>query len=110
MPFKKGLLQNIGARFAIDEGFPCLIFHNVGMVPVDESNLYVCMNEPRHLSTAIDKYRFLLPYKEWVGGALAIRTDQFVSINGYSNKIEFFYDVEDEFYDRLHKHELKVKR
>ncbi|XP_049872881.1 beta-1,4-N-acetylgalactosaminyltransferase bre-4-like [Pectinophora gossypiella] len=82
-PWNKGILYNVGARQAIIEHFPCLIFHDIDLIPVDHSNLYVCMEEPRHMSASIDDYRFVLIYDTLFGGVVSIRTDQYIAVNGY---------------------------
>jgi hypothetical protein len=41
--------------------------------------------QPRHLSMAIDKFDYVLPYSNLVGGVFAIRIKHYQMINGYSN-------------------------
>ena len=45
-------------------------------------NLYTCppSSEPRHMSVAIDKFKYRLPYKTIFGGATALRSDDFRSV------------------------------
>ena len=54
-------------------------------MPEDDRNLYTCSSMPRHMSVAIDKFNYILPYSYLVGGVFNIRTDQYRRINGYSN-------------------------
>ncbi|RNA11742.1 beta-1-4-N-acetylgalactosaminyltransferase bre-4-like, partial [Brachionus plicatilis] len=42
-------------------------------------------SRPRHLSVAIDKFDYILPYSYLVGGVLSIRANQYKGANGYSN-------------------------
>ncbi|PZC80974.1 hypothetical protein B5X24_HaOG213628 [Helicoverpa armigera] len=109
-PFNRGFLLNVGARAAIRDKFPCLVLHDVDLLPLDESNLYACANEPRHLSASIDKFRFVLPYKTIVGGVLAITADQFVAVNGFSNRFDGWGGEDDDFSWRLSSHKLEVVR
>lgn len=109
-PWNKGLLYNIGAKRAIAEKFPCLILHDVDLLPLDESNLYACLNNPRHMSASIDKFRYVLTYDYLVGGVLAITADQFVKVNGFSNRFEGWGGEDDDFYERLSAHGFNVVR
>lgn len=58
-PFNKAKLMNIGAVAAIRDGYPCLILHDVDLLPRKPSNLYACTKLPRHMSSSIDKFRCL---------------------------------------------------
>lgn len=104
------MLYNIGVKQAIREKFPCLILHDVDLIPLDESNLYACTAEPRHMSASIDKFRFVLPYDYLVGGALAIKAEQYVAVNGFSNRFEAWGGEDDDFAIRLSAHNLEVVR
>jgi len=48
--------------------------------------MYTCPPKPRHLSAAIDKFDYVLPYNNLVGGVFAIKTETYRKINGYSNQ------------------------
>lgn len=108
--FNKGVLYNIGAKQAINDKFPCLILHDVDLLPLDASNLYVCMHDPRHVSTSIDKLRYVLIYDFLVGGVLAIRADQYLVVNGFSSRFEGWGGEDDDFAYRLSSHNLNVVR
>lgn len=59
----RGLLMNVGFKEAInDSNFDCFIFHDVDLLPEDDRNLYTCPEQPRHMSVAVDifKYRQVL--------------------------------------------------
>ncbi|KAL4704636.1 hypothetical protein ACJJTC_002893 [Scirpophaga incertulas] len=108
--WNKGTLYNIGARHAIAEKFPCLILQDVDLLPLDEANLYVCTKQPRHMSASIDKFRYVLPYTTLVGGVLAIRADQYIKINGFSNKYEGWGGEDDDFAKRIISHNMDIIR
>ena len=55
--WNKGKLYNIGANIARNLNFPCLIFHDVDLLPQNRANLYACTSYPRHMSAKIDKFR-----------------------------------------------------
>ncbi|KOB77460.1 Beta-1,4-galactosyltransferase, partial [Operophtera brumata] len=105
-----GMLYNIGARRAIADQFPCLILHDVDLLPLDRANLYACTRQPRHMSASIDKFRYVLPYSELVGGALAIRADQYVAVDGFSNRFEGWGGEDDDMHARIRAHQLDVVR
>ncbi|CAK1546889.1 unnamed protein product [Leptosia nina] len=108
--FNKGLLYNIGVQYAMADKFPCLIMHDVDLLPLNSANLYSCLHQPRHMSASIDKFRFNLPYKTLTGGVLSIRTDQYTKINGFSNKFLGWGGEDDEFALRITKHGLNILR
>lgn len=59
--------------------------------------MYSCPPKPRHLSAAIDKFDYVLPYNYLVGGVFVIRTESYRQINGYSNLVRnknlFFFII-----------------
>ncbi|XP_015782383.2 beta-1,4-N-acetylgalactosaminyltransferase bre-4-like isoform X1 [Tetranychus urticae] len=84
--FNKGVLMNAGVKEALkDNDYHCFIFHDVDLIPEDDRNLYSCPSEPRHMSVAVDKFNYTLPYSYLVGGVFAITKAHFVLVNGYSN-------------------------
>ncbi|XP_053607740.1 beta-1,4-N-acetylgalactosaminyltransferase bre-4-like [Plodia interpunctella] len=109
-PWNKGMLYNIGAQRALAERFPCLLLHDVDLLPLAASNLYVCMDQPRHLSASIDKFRFVLIYDYLVGGVLAMRADHYVRVNGFSNNFYNWGGEDDEMADRILSNNLKILR
>ena len=65
---------------------PCVIFHDVDLMPLDARNIYGCSIEgPRHLSSNLKQFRFQLPYQGLFGGAIAVSTKIFEEIDGFSN-------------------------
>ena len=76
--FNRAMLMNVGFVEAMkDHNWTCAIFHDVDLLPEDDRNLYNCPDQPRHLSVAVDKFKYRLPYKGIFGGATAVRADQF---------------------------------
>lgn len=55
--FNRAKLLNIGAVAAMKAGFPCLILHDVDLLPLNPAHLYACTELPRHMSSSIDKFR-----------------------------------------------------
>ena len=80
------MLMNVGyveAKKAYD--FACFIFHDVDLLPENDRNLYSCPGQPRHMSVAIDKFNYNLPYGTILGGVSAFTDEQFSQINGFPN-------------------------
>ena len=71
--FNRALLMNAGFQESFKfANYACFIFHDVDLLPEDDRNLYNCPDMPRHMSVAVDKFDYQLPYKRIVGGVLAI--------------------------------------
>ena len=47
---------------------------------------YYCLDQPTQLSSRLEKYNFKLPYADNFGGVVSLTLDQFMSINGMSNR------------------------
>ena len=71
--FNRALLLNVGYQESLEfASYDCFIFHDVDLLPEDYRNLYTCHPMPRHMSVAVDKFDYKLPYKKIVGGVFAI--------------------------------------
>ena len=109
--FNRAMLFNVGYTEALKD-FPwdCFIFHDVDLLPEDDRNLYSCPDNPRHMSVAVDKFKYKLPYKQIFGGVAAIRTDQFKRLNGFSNLFWGWGGEDDDMSKRIHYRKLKIIR
>lgn len=90
-PFNRAMLFNIGSIYASQLDFPCLIFHDVDLMPMNLGNLYACTKRPRHMCSSLDKFRFNLPYHGLFGGVVSIETNLFQLVNGMSNMVSATY-------------------
>ncbi|XP_053211018.1 beta-1,4-galactosyltransferase 4-like [Panonychus citri] len=109
--FNKGVLMNAGVKEALkDSDYHCFIFHDVDLIPEDDRNLYSCPFEPRHMSVAVDKFNYSLPYAYLVGGVFAITKADFVQVNGYSNLYWGWGGEDDDMAYRLKFHNLNITR
>lgn len=86
-PFNRAKLFNIGSIYAAHAQFPCLIFNDVDMLPMNLGNLYVCTKKPRHLAVYIDKNHFAIPYQNYFGGSVSMETNVYQAINGMANTV-----------------------
>lgn len=86
-PFNRAMLFNIGSIYATQYDFPCIILHDVDLMPMQLGNMYACSRRPRHMCASLDKFRFNLLYTGLFGGAVAIETRVFRFINGMSNMV-----------------------
>lgn len=109
--FNRGKLLNIGFTEAMKSyEWDCAIFHDVDLLPENDRNLYSCPDRPRHMSVAIDKFDYELPYKEIFGGVTAMRRDQFRNLNGYSNDYWGWGGEDDNMASRIELSRLQIER
>ncbi|CAF1531191.1 unnamed protein product, partial [Didymodactylos carnosus] len=84
--FNRGALFNIGYSEAVKfYNFTCFIFHDVDLLPEDNRISYKCHDRPMHFAVSTDKYNYKLPYADYFGGVTAFNTNDFLTINGFSN-------------------------
>jgi len=110
--FNRAKLLNIGYEQVL-KTFPdckCFIFHDVDLIPINADNYYVCLEKPRHMISSLNEFRYNLPYPEMTGGALAISSDQFVQVHGFSNQFYGWGGEDDEFHNRLAEKHLQPIR
>ncbi|KAK6629752.1 hypothetical protein RUM43_003570 [Polyplax serrata] len=110
-PFNRGKLLNVGFTEALKlRDFDCFIFHDVDLIPEDDRNLYTCPEQPRHMSVAVDKFHYALPYRDLFGGVCAFTTEHFKLTNGFSNVFWGWGGEDDDLYTRLRRKGLNVSR
>lgn len=84
--FNRGMLLNIGFKYAQKLNCKYVVFHDVDMVPINVDYSY--SDHPVHLATgfhdrvSMDKELF----DEYFGGVTLFPMRDFIQINGYSNK------------------------
>uniref|UniRef100_A0A8C7EXA2 Beta-1,4-galactosyltransferase n=1 Tax=Neovison vison TaxID=452646 RepID=A0A8C7EXA2_NEOVI len=87
--FNRGKLRNVGFWEAMqEEEWDCVFFHDVNLLPEDDRNLYICDIFPAHVSVAIDKFDYKLPYRGYLGGVFALRPSHYMKINGFPNSYQ----------------------
>lgn len=67
LPFNRAKLLNIGAKVAMSDKFPCLILHDLDLIPLNYANFYACSRLPRHMSSSLDTFRYVNPtFNSWI--------------------------------------------
>lgn len=112
VPFNRGKLFNVGfiESLKISGEFCCFIFHDVDLIPENVHNLYGCSKNPRHMSVAVNTFRYNLLYPDLFGGVISIRRDQFKAINGFSNLYYGWGGEDDDLSSRISSLGLKIIR
>ncbi|KAJ8001001.1 hypothetical protein DPEC_G00186280 [Dallia pectoralis] len=109
--FNRAKLMNIGYTEALKEyDYDCFVFSDVDIIPMDDRNLYRCFSQPRHLSVAIDKFGFRLPYKKIFGGATSLSKEQMLKINGFPNNYWGWGGEDDDVYNRVTHRGMTISR
>jgi len=81
-PFNRGKLLNIGASYAINNGFDYLCFHDVDMLPKTADYSYP--DYPTSLISELENKEGNIFYN-YFGGITLFKTQDFITVNGYSN-------------------------
>ena len=107
-----GMLLNIGFAEAMKEfNYTCLIFHDVDLLPMNETNLYNCPTKlPLHMSARVSTFNYKVPYPTIFGGVTALRRQHFELVNGFSNMFWGWGGEDDDMYNRVHYHGLGIAR
>lgn len=103
LKFNRGILFNIGFKEASNDSYyDCFMLHDVDLLPENDFNIYTCpADHPKHLSVAIDKFNYKLPYLTNFGGVTAVTKEQFEAINGFSNIFYGWGGEDDDLYNRI---------
>uniref|UniRef100_A0A0N4ZDE4 Glyco_transf_7C domain-containing protein n=1 Tax=Parastrongyloides trichosuri TaxID=131310 RepID=A0A0N4ZDE4_PARTI len=109
--FNRGKLVNVGFVEGLKlYNFDCVIIHDVDLIPEHEKNIYECSDQPRHMAVNMNKFKYKLLYREYFGGACAMKTEQFKKINGFNNMYWGWGAEDDDLYRRVIINGLKVVR
>ncbi|CAG4951566.1 unnamed protein product [Colias eurytheme] len=109
--FNKGSLFNVGflesQRFGT---WRCYVFHDVDLLPLDERIFYSCPRKPTHMSSAVETFKYELPYPQLFGGVTSMTSDQFKAVNGYSNRYTGWGGEDDDMFIRIQASKFPVLR
>jgi hypothetical protein len=101
--FNRGLMKNIAAKFAFDDGCDYIAWHDIDMIPVSEDCDYSYPEEnPLHIATKLSKYDFKLNYEQYFGGVVLFTKEQVEKTNGYSNNYWDWGMEDDDLFFRAH--------
>jgi len=85
--FNRGTMKNIAAEKAIQDGCDYVAFHDVDMLPHDETCDYSYPDKtPLHIATKLSKYSWSMGYEQYFGGVVLFNKEQLEKTNGYSNE------------------------
>ena len=109
--FNRGKLMNVGYQEAL-RLFPynCFVFHDVDLIPENDQIDYGCKSSPSHLSAAVDKFRYQIPYATIFGGVEMFSKDHFKQVNGFPNTFWYWGGEDDNLSFRLRKYGLAIHR
>ncbi|XP_071135927.1 beta-1,4-N-acetylgalactosaminyltransferase bre-4-like [Mytilus edulis] len=109
--FNRAMLMNIGYAEAMKiHDYQCFVFHDVDLIPENDKNIYNCPKQPRHMSVAVDKFKYRLPYTAIFGGVSSLTKEQFQKVNGFPNRYFGWGGEDDDMWNRIHNAGYKVIR
>ncbi|XP_025050465.1 beta-1,4-galactosyltransferase 3 [Alligator sinensis] len=110
--FNRAKLLNVGVKEALkDEEWDCLFLHDVDLIPENDHNLYTCdLWSPKHVSVAMNKFGYSLPYPQYFGGVSALTPDQYMKINGFPNEYWGWGGEDDDIATRVRLAGMKISR
>ncbi|XP_030320938.1 LOW QUALITY PROTEIN: beta-1,4-galactosyltransferase 3 [Calypte anna] len=110
--FNRAKLLNVGVKEALkDEEWDCLFLHDVDLIPENDHNIYTCDPwNPKHVSVAMNKFGYSLPYPQYFGGVSALTPDQYMKINGFPNEYWGWGGEDDDIATRVRLAGMKIAR
>ncbi|KPP75784.1 beta-1,4-galactosyltransferase 4-like [Scleropages formosus] len=109
--FNRAKLLNVGYLEALkDYSWDCFIFHDVDLLPENDHNLYMCEHYPKHLVVGRNVTGYKLRYKGYFGGVTAMRKEQFLKVNGFSNNYWGWGGEDDDLRVRVELQRMKILR
>uniref|UniRef100_A0A0A9Z975 Beta-1,4-N-acetylgalactosaminyltransferase n=1 Tax=Lygus hesperus TaxID=30085 RepID=A0A0A9Z975_LYGHE len=107
--FNRASLINVGFKLAVSEGCDYIAMHDVDLLPLNSNLSYhYPTTSLRHV--AAPEYHPRYHYNSFVGGILIIKKEDFIHVNGMSNKYWGWGLEDDEFFVRLKEAGLNVSR
>ena len=93
--FNRGTSKNVAYDVAQKEGYDYFCFHDIDMLPEDDTCDYSYPKNVEHLAVHVAQFDYGLKYQEYFGGAILFTKEQCERINGYSNGY-FNWGMEDD--------------
>ena len=106
------MLLNVGFTEAMkDFNYTCTIFHDIDLIPMNETNMYSCPTSlPLHMSAKVSTFAYEVPYAQIFGGVMALTRQHFEQVNGFSNMFWGWGGEDDDMYNRVVDHGLDIAR
>ena len=83
--FNRGTSKNVAFDVAQKEGYDYFCFHDIDMLPEDDSCDYSYPDKVEHLAVHVKQFDYGLKYQEYFGGCILFTKEHYEQINGYSN-------------------------
>ncbi|MBT3962126.1 hypothetical protein HOE22_00235 [Candidatus Woesearchaeota archaeon] len=93
--FNRGTAKNVAFDVAQKEGYDYFCFHDIDMLPEDDTCDYSYPDKVEHLAVNVAQFGYGLKYQEYFGGAILFTKEHYQKINGYSNGY-FNWGMEDD--------------
>ena len=93
--FNRGTSKNVAYDVAQKEGYDYFCFHDIDMVPEDDTCDYSYPDKVEHLAVHVSQFDYGIKYMEYFGGAILFTKEHYEKINGYSNGY-FNWGMEDD--------------
>jgi len=83
--FNRGTSKNVAFDVAQKEGYDYFCFHDIDMLPEDDTCDYSYPKNVEHLAVHVAQFDYGLKYQEYFGGSILFTKEHYEQINGYSN-------------------------
>ena len=100
--FNRGVMKNIAAQYAFEDGCDYIAWHDVDMLPHEEADYSYPQEYPIHIATKLSKYHYGLGYDQYFGGVILFTKEQAEKINGYSNEYWDWGQEDDDLFWRCY--------
>ncbi|RNA09692.1 Beta-1-4-N-acetylgalactosaminyltransferase bre-4 [Brachionus plicatilis] len=105
------IIQKSTKNFTLASDFECVVYHDVDLLPTSFLNFYTCPEKrPKHLSIIVGKSDYRIYYPILVGGVIFFRIENYVQVNGYSNRFWGWGAEDDDMFYRLRSTHLGFDR
>ncbi|RNA43210.1 Beta-1-4-N-acetylgalactosaminyltransferase bre-4 [Brachionus plicatilis] len=96
------IIQKPTKNFTLASDFECVVYHDVDLLPTSYMNLYTCPEKrPKHLSILVGKIDYRSFYPILIGGVIFFKFENYLQVNGYSNRFWGWGGEDDDMYYRL---------
>ena len=83
--FNRGVMKNIAAKHAFEDGCDYVAWHDVDMLPHVDADYSYPIDNPIHIATKLSKYSYKMGYDQYFGGVVLFNKEHVEKTNGYSN-------------------------